>query len=149
MSYFLDNLKESLEKGDFNSKSAANINKIAELSESKLGNLEQIKEKLETIQKNLPAVDAATANAASVSYEAEIKKLQDADAALSRLAQAFQMDDDLTQEIAAIDLAKANVIEMVKNILAYIESLTPDLENGGKEFQTSLLEIKDKYEKML
>jgi chromosome segregation ATPase len=149
MSDFLNNLKESLDNGDFNSEGAANINKISELAESKMGRLDAIRERLEVINSKIAPVEKVVADAQNAAYADEIKKLEAADAVLAKLAQAFQLDEDLTNEIEAIDAAKISVKTLTKDLLVFIETLTSDLEGVGAEYKESIAEIKKKYENLL
>jgi uncharacterized protein YdcH (DUF465 family) len=148
MSSFLNNLKESLDNGDFNSEGAANINKIVELAESKKYDVNTIwNEHLRDLK--LAPAEKEVAEAQNAAYADEIKKLEAADAVFAKLARAFQLDEDLTAEIEGIDISKINVKTATKDLLIFIETLTADLEGIGAEYKESIAEMKKKYENLL
>ena len=97
-SNFLENLKNAVDKGEFNSEAAKKINDIDKLADEKVGNAEQL------IQKRLDEVGIKTATEEDVEilnseYEDKMKRIERTDEANVCLADLISREERIISEI--------------------------------------------------
>ena len=98
MSDFLDNLKNSLDKGEFNSEAAKKILDVDKRAENAKGLSEEDQKKLkELIAKE--AVSPEEAAKHNTEYEAKMKALKEIDGVNAQLANLIDMEDMIEASI--------------------------------------------------
>jgi hypothetical protein len=97
-SNFLENLKKSVETGEFNSEAAKKINEIDKLADEKVENAEQL------VQKRLDEAGIKTAKEEDIEvlnseYEERMKKIERTDGANVYLAELINKEERIVAEI--------------------------------------------------
>jgi hypothetical protein len=145
MNTFLNELKDALENGEFNSDVAKNINEVTEATEKKLAttSIDEITAKFEKI-KGEP-VSREVAEQKNAEFEVALKKQKERDNVLSQIARVYVAEE----EVNFLQIEINDLIEVrnnyIKSMLSYIESIKDLLENDGIDFKEAVNEIKNKY----
>jgi len=132
MGTFLENLKNDLEKGDFNSEAAKKINEIDELAGTKdnAGNL---------LEKRLDAAGVKTVTEEEITsvnsdYEKKMEEIKKQDVVNKQLATLIEVED----------MVKASVEDM----LLYLDELEENFEKQFEEEDPMFGELSQKIEQI-
>lgn len=139
MSNFLNNLKNAVEKGEFNSDAAKKINEINELADKKI-NLdevaENVKKKVEEDRSKIQPVEKEVAEAGNLEYENKMNTLKESDQVNSELATLIDVD-------GMIQLSINDMLEHMKSLEEkYSDKINDD---NYKPLFDKIKEIRDKY----
>lgn len=140
MSSFLDNLKNAVEKGEFNSDAAKKINEIHEMAENKT-NFDEVKEnykkRVEEDKEKIEPLSDSERKETESEYQEKMSY--------------YKKVDGINNEIARLDYLDNKVIESVTDIIDRVEYLEKELGDSLKsdEMYGDLLnkinEIREKY----
>lgn len=116
MGTFLENLKNDLEKGDFNSEAAKKINEIDKLADTKDNAGDLLEKRLDAA--GVKTVTEEEVTSVSSDYEKKMEEIKKQDVVNKQLATLIEVED----------MVKASVEDM----LLYLNELE---ENFGKQFE--------------
>lgn len=130
---FLNNLKKTVEAGDFNSEAAKKIIEISDLADSKMGSTKAIDAAMEAAEREGAVVTVTEQEAAAINsaYEEKMANIKKQDAINVQLATLIDIEDML----------KANIDDMF--------SFTDELEEKfAKEFEAEDPMFGELYQKI-
>lgn len=132
MGTFLENLKQDLEKGDFNSEAAKKINEIDKLADTK-NNVDDL------LEKRLDAAGVKTVTEEEVSsvnsdYEKKMEEIKKQDVVNKQLATLIEVED----------MVKASIDDM----FLYLDELEENFEKQFEEEDPMFGELSQKIEQI-
>lgn len=150
MSKFLENLKDSLEKGEFNSEAAQKINEISELTEKKLkdGQIKKTEEDLEEVlnerlmEGGIKTVSEEEATEINQEYEKRLEEIKRVDAINKEIALLIEIEDAVN----------ATINDMSFHIEDVEEKYADDIENKNPivaELVEKINKIKEKFKSII
>lgn len=149
---FLKNLKNAVEKGEFNSEAAKKIIEINKLADEKLRTLTKPNQKIEdselskSVEARLQAVGTKTvteeeATALNSDYEKKMQEIKDKDAENKRIADLTELVDKQISTLLEIeDMVQQSVGDMV----LFIEELESKFSKEFQENNPIFVELKNK-----
>lgn len=135
-SQFLDNLKNAVDTGEFNSEAAKKINDINKLADSK--NINDIQKKVENIQ--LTPIDEETATNSNTEYEIKMSEFKKIDSINRFLATLIEIEDMVLFSIGDM---MSHVSELEINLGEEMNSST------CADLKKKIDEIKSKYSSLI
>lgn len=132
MNPFLENLKKSVETGEFNSEAAKKIIEIADLADRKMGSTEALDKAYDELERVKPvAVTEQEAAAINSAYEEKMANIKKQDAINAQIAVLVDIED----------MVKASIDDMF--------SFTDELESKfAKEFESEDPMFGELYQKI-
>lgn len=148
MSEFLENLKKSVETGEFNSEAAKKIIEIDKLAEEKIKSLTKSGQNIEDsdltkavedrVKDNVKTVSEEEALELNSQYEKKMEEIKKVDAANQQLATIIDIED----------MVKLSIGDMM-TFVAELESKFDKTEPIYKDLLAKLEEIKTKYNSII
>jgi len=146
---FLDNLKNAVDNGDFNSEAARKLIEIGNLADTKFvpKTNEELTEKLNTVKEKLVGDNAVTvteeeAAAINAEYEAYMEDVKKRDVVNVQLATLVEIED----------MVKLSVVDMLTFIDELEEKFDSELDKANPMFTdliTKIEEIKKNYKEFI
>jgi hypothetical protein len=133
---FLENLKNAVDKGDFNSEAAKKIKAVDELADTKVGSEEKIDERLKAA--GVKTVTEEEAEVINAEYEIKMQEIKEKDLVLKQIKTLQEIDETVMLSIG----------DMKDFIQTLEESF--DKENPiHKDIFTEIESIKNKYSSII
>ena len=152
MGSFLDNLKNDLDKGEFNSEAAKKINEIAELADLKIGKKTNVTSNIATpeldklvSETGVKTVSKEEADRLNSEYEKKMEELKQIDLNNQLLAKVEKQIDTLKEIDETIKLCVEDLYEFIKETEEVFDKNEPKFSELYKEIN----KLKNNYNKFL
>lgn len=151
-SSFLENLKKSVDNGEFNSEAAKKIIEIDKLADEKKNALDLVQDRLEK-SGYAKSVTEEEATALNSQYEIEMEAIKKKDEENKKIAEMHNIADNSLRTLLEIeDMVKASIIDM----FSYVDELNSEFGNEFKnenlifgELSQKLKQIQSKYSSII
>jgi len=152
MGTFLDDLKNSVDKGEFNSEAAKKIIEIAKLAETKVPvggfkNEDDLKELQDSVNKR-----AEDAGIKTVSPEEALKLNSEYEKKMADIKKQDAVNQQLATLIEIEDMVKADINDMLSFVTELenkFQKLITENDQIFKDLGTKIEEIKNKYKSII
>jgi hypothetical protein len=151
-SSFLENLKKSVDNGEFNSEAAKKIIEVDKLADEKKNALDLVQDRLEK-SGYAKSVTEEEATALNSQYEIEMEAIKKKDEENKKIAEMHNIADNSLRTLLEIeDMVKASIIDM----FSYVDELNSEFGNEFKnenlifgELSQKLKQIQSKYSSII
>lgn len=151
-SSFLENLKKSVDNGEFNSEAAKKIIEIDKLADEKKNALDLVQDRLEK-SGYAKSVTEEEVTALNSQYEIEMEAIKKKDEENKKIAEMHNIADNSLRTLLEIeDMVKASIIDM----FSYVDELNSKFGNEFKnenlifgELSQKLKQIQSKYSSII
>ena len=151
-SSFLENLKKSVDNGEFNSEAAKKIIEIDKLADEKKNALDLVQDRLEK-SGYAKSVTEEEVTALNSQYEIEMEAIKKKDEENKKIAEMHNIADNSLRTLLEIeDMVKASIIDM----FSYVDELNSEFGNEFKnenlifgELSQKLKQIQSKYSSII
>jgi hypothetical protein len=133
---FLENLKNAVDKGEFNSEAAKKINAIDELADGKIDSEEKVEERLKTA--GIKTVTEEEAEVINAEYEKKMLEIKERDLVLQQIKTLQEIDE--------------TVMLSVMDMRDFIQTLEESFDKENPihvDIFTEIEKIKNKYSSII